>query len=147
DGKSGWVSQGNQVLPLERVEFPRIKGYAGPLQYLNLKKNFSASGVPSREKLKARDVIVPEPAAPDGSRIKLYFDAASGLLVRRAGQIRTPFGMLPDITDFENYRRVSGIAFPFRIKRLRPPTLEVFDFREVKINVPIDDSRFIAPQR
>jgi len=147
DGKSGWVSQGNQVLPLERDELSRIQSYAGLLQYLNLKQNFSGFRVLSREKLEGRDVIVAGAAARDGSRIKLYFDAASGLLVRRAGQIRTPFGVLPDITDFENYRRVSGIAFPFRIKRLRPPTLEVFDFREVKINVPIDDSRFIAPQR
>jgi hypothetical protein len=55
--------------------------------------------------------------------------------------------MLPDVIDFEDYRKVGDIELPFRIKRSRPPTTVVEQFKQVKINVPIDDSRFAATGR
>jgi hypothetical protein len=116
-------------------------------EYLNLKQTFPSIRVLSRERLGDRAVTVAGAVGRDSARVKLYFDAGSGLLVRRESLVKTPLGTLPDVIDFENYRKVQGMELPFRISRSRPPTAVVEEFREIKINVPIDDSRFAARGR
>jgi hypothetical protein len=146
DGKSQWDRRGNRVLSAERKDQDPVERESADFYwYLKLKEAFPTFRVLGREKLANRDVIVAGAASPGGAKVKLYFDAASGLLVRRAGQIKTPLGPLPDIVDFEDYRKVNGIAFPFRIKRSRPPAIVVQEFTEIKVNRPIDDSQFSAP--
>lgn len=82
-----------------------------------------------KEKLGARDVYVLEGTAPNPG--KLYFDAETGLLLRK-GNI-----------SYEDYREVDGVKLPFSI---REDSLLGFTFvyriTDVKHNVPIDDAKF-----
>jgi hypothetical protein len=48
-------------------------------------------------------------------RQRLYFDAQTGLLVRRQRYIPTAFGEFPSNTDFESYQTVGGVRLPQRI--------------------------------
>jgi hypothetical protein len=147
DGKSAWALRGNEVRRLDGDELARVERDADFYQYLKLKQTFSAFRVLGRQKVGDKKVIVAGAGARDGAKVKLYFDAESGLLVRREAQIKTPLGVLPDIIDFEDYRKAGGIDLPYKIKQWRPPTMVIQEFKEIRINVPIDDSKFTAPPR
>src|SRR5262249_52883566 len=100
-----------------------------------------------RDILANKMVIVVGAVAREGSRVKLYFDEGSGLLIRRADQIKTPYGMLPDVTDFEEYRKVAGITLPFHIRRSQPQASTLQELSEIRFNVTIDDQRFTPAKR
>jgi len=147
DGESGWLSRNNDVHRLEAEALSRASRDSDLLAYLRLKQAFSGFRVLGRDKINDKDVIQVGALSRDGSRVRLYFDAALGLLVRSAAQNKTPFGLLPDVIDFEDYRSVGGLMVPFRIRRSQPPTVVVWDFKQVNINTPIEDSKFTIPGR
>jgi len=80
-----------------------------------------------REKVGGADahVVVATPAS--GLPARLYFDAQTGLLVRK------------DDTYFEDYREVDGLRLPFLT---RGPNF-VITLNEVRHNLPLDDARFV----
>jgi hypothetical protein len=56
--------------------------------------------------------------------------------------------MIPQQTDFDDYRDVDGLRLPFTITIAyadpgTPPIIR--RFAEVKLNVPVDDSKFLKP--
>ncbi|MFO0985568.1 MAG: hypothetical protein U1E76_28180 [Planctomycetota bacterium] len=82
-----------------------------------------------RERIAGHDAIVvagtprtgEEGAAPF-EREQLFFDAKSGLLLRRVREAHTVLGPLPMVHDLEDYRAVNGVQFrplPHRWKRPR----------------------------
>jgi hypothetical protein len=80
--------------------------------------------------------------------MRLYFDATSGLLLRRTTTMSTMIGISPDQIELEDYREAEGLKFPFTA---RAAALEVGNptstrtFTEVKVNVPVDESKFNMP--
>ena len=80
--------------------------------------------------------------------MRLYFDAASGLLLRRTTTMPTIIGIIPDQIELEDYREADGLKFPFTS---RAATLEVGNptstrtFTELKLNAPVDESKFNIP--
>jgi hypothetical protein len=80
--------------------------------------------------------------------MRLYFDATSGLLLRRTTTMPTMIGIIPEQIDLEDYRDAEGLKFPFT---LRAANLEVGNptstrtFTELKLNVPVDESKFNMP--
>jgi hypothetical protein len=47
---------------------------------------------------------------------RLYFDAASGVLLRRHRERATILGVLPEEYDFDDYRSVDGALVPFLVQ-------------------------------
>jgi hypothetical protein len=80
-----------------------------------------------------------------GNPEKLYFDARTGLLLRRYVESETVLGMFPLQTDYEDYRDIDGIKQAFLIRWSMPGRSWGRKIAEVKQNVEIDDSRFNAP--
>jgi hypothetical protein len=80
--------------------------------------------------------------------MRLYFDATSGLLLRRAMTMPTMIGIIPEQIDLEDYREADGLKFPFTA---RAAALEVGNptstrtLTELKLNVPVDESKFNMP--
>ena len=100
-----------------------------------------------RDKINGRDVFAVTGTRPDKRRERLFFDAETGLLVRRMGYIDTPLGVLPDQTDYEDYREVDGVKVPFTVKIYVVGGFftATRQFSDIKFNVPIEDSRFARP--
>ena len=48
--------------------------------------------------------------------MRLWFDAATGLLARMTVRVPTPVGDLPQQVDYEDYRAVDGVKLPFVVK-------------------------------
>jgi len=61
-----------------------------------------------KDKIDDRDVYIVRSATS-----RLFFDATSGLLVRRIYYTHTPIGDAPMQTDYSDYRDVGGMKLPF----------------------------------
>ena len=78
---------------------------------------------------------------------RFYFDAGSGLLVRRQITTRTPLnGPLTETFDYSMYRAVNGVMMAHTIKRNNWAVLDTFTVTDIKTNSAIDDSRFVKPK-
>jgi photosynthetic reaction center cytochrome c subunit len=87
---------------------------------------------------------------PFGStgRQRLFFDAQSGLLIRRIRFTTTPIGNVPQQTDFSDYRDAGGINLPFvvRVDTIDPRAGATRRYSEIKTNVKLDDAMFRQPE-
>jgi len=56
-------------------------------------------------------------------------------------------GMIPEQVDFEDYKNVDGLMVPFtiRISSVDPNITSTRKFTEVKLNVPVDETKFNKP--
>jgi photosynthetic reaction center cytochrome c subunit len=75
----------------------------------------------------------------------LYFDASTGLLLRRTISTRTPLGNLPEQIDYSDYRDVAGVKLPFTIKRASWEFVDTLKVVDVKPNAQVADGRFTKP--
>jgi len=146
DGAIGWTKTPEQGLREEagqQLDF--IKSEAEFYKELKLKERYSKLTLLGTALLENREAYVIEAAPPRGQPEKLYFDRQTGLLVRldavpNLGQEKTQMQMY-----FEDYRAVDGVKLPFAIRRARPGFTWTYQYDEIKLNTPLDDSRFNKP--
>jgi len=80
----------------------------------------------------------------------IYLDARTYLDRRHTGVLNLPNGRRFDITiDFDNWRDVDGVKFPFDIMEERTgkePVVTLVTYTEkIEVNVPMEDALFAAP--
>ena len=148
NGQQGWLKSGGGVQELVGEQLADQKLSFPLFGILRLKDQYSSFRVSGRDKIDDRDVYVVSAVRSDNKPERLYFDVQSGLLIRRIGYTRTLIGTIPQQTDFDDYREVEGIRLPFTIKIAftDPGSLPIFrKFTEIKLNVPLDESKFDKP--
>jgi hypothetical protein len=147
DGTSGWEKSARGVRELGPDEIVYLRRYPALYTDLKLKDQFSRISFGSRQKIDGRDVYQLRATSTTGRRESLFFDAETGLLVRRTTSMTTPVGNIPEQVDFSDYRDVDGMKLPFTIKvsAIDPTYSVVRKFTEIKLNVPIDAKRFNKP--
>jgi len=81
------------------------------------------------------------------SKVKeqLFFDADSGLLLRRIIFRPTLLGALADQADFDDYRTVDGVKVPFVVKSANGLGVNTRTYTDVRFNLPVDDAKFAMP--
>jgi hypothetical protein len=85
-----------------------------------------------------------EATPSEGSSEKWFFDAQTGLLIRRDFISESAASdKIPTEIYFEDYREVDGIKLPFTMRQ--PADKYTFKVNEVKHNVPIEDAKFKSP--
>jgi hypothetical protein len=77
--------------------------------------------------------------------LRLYFDAQSGLLLRLIRYTETPLGRLPTQVDYADYRDADGVKIPYQWSLSRPGNRFTIQVEQLQQNVPVDDSKFVAP--
>jgi photosynthetic reaction center cytochrome c subunit len=77
--------------------------------------------------------------------VTLYFDNASGLLLRMVRYGGSPIGRIPTQIDYGDYRDVGGIKLPFSMTFAWLNGRDAIQLTEVQTNVPIDPVRFGRP--
>src|ERR1051325_6324925 len=148
NGQVGWEKTARGVREITGGELVNFKTANGLFSLLKLKEQYSRPPRVRKDKLGDRDVYVVDGTTIENRRMRLYFDAASGLLLRRTTTMPTMVGIIPDQIDLEDYREADGLKFPFTA---RAATLELGNptstrtFTEIKLNVPVDDSKFNMP--
>ena len=147
DGKVGWEKGPGGVRELVNPVLDDLKSAFLFFHNIKLKEQFTRLRGGRKEKIGDRDVIVVNGTTADNRREQLFFDAETDLLLRRISYTETPIGVIPYQTDFEDYRDVDGVKIPFtmKISSVEPGLVSTRKYTEIKLNVPIDDSKFKMP--
>jgi hypothetical protein len=146
DGSTAWSKNQRGTQALTGPNLDQMKFVANFWRDLKLSDRYQQSRPGPKTKINGHDAFVVR-GVVKGTRIQeqLFFDAESGLLLRRVTYQPTPMGAMPDQIDFEDYRTVDGVKVPFVLKTATPDSQGVRTYSDVKFNVPADDAKFAMP--
>lgn len=147
DGSIGWEKSMKGVHTLEDSELFYLRRYPDLFKDIKLKEQFTRLSFGGKEKIDGKEVYVLRGTTTDNKRERLYFDAQTGLLLRRSVSVATVIGVIPEQVDFEDYRDVGGMKLPFiiRILSIDPLFSSTRKFNEITLNVPVDQAKFSKP--
>jgi photosynthetic reaction center cytochrome c subunit len=149
DGHNGWVAEANALLPLVTLTGGELDAVtveaelAFPAKIKQALTGWHAGFPPVT--LGDQTAVVVEGKAPAGSRVKLFFDKDSGLLVRMVMFTNTVIGLNPREIDYSDYREVVGVKMPFKWTAVWTDGRSEFEMNEIKPNVTIEAARFSKP--
>jgi outer membrane lipoprotein-sorting protein len=145
DGTTGWSDDPqNGFRQKSGIELAEAKRGATFGRELKMKTLYPTLVVKGREKVGDSDAYFVEGTPAEGSPVKLYFDVATGLLVRQVATRQMPQGPLEVEVTFSDFRAVDGVKRPFTISQATSMFTATIHLTEVKQNVPIDDAIFKA---
>ena len=153
DGKSGWGQAGPAIVDLEGFKLQQAMRLNDLRRAADFAKRYTnlQAGRPTR--LPARTPggqpisvdLIQGDVAPDVQE-RLFFDSASGLLLRRQIVSRTALnGALVETIDYSDYKDVAGVQVPFTIKLNNWNTVDTYTVVDVKTGASVDDARFGKP--
>jgi hypothetical protein len=79
---------------------------------------------------------------PNGAEWIQHYDMESGLKARDSKDIFAPQGKYQQITEFDDYRNVDGILYPFKIKQYLGSQVLEFTVESIKVNTGLSDEIF-----
>lgn len=149
NGTTGWIrdAKGTRTLQPDQVE--TLARMAESYRLMLPNEIPAGSRVHLKAKAGDRDAyLVVAPYDGPNGRQRLYFDAETGLLIQRIALTPTPIGLIPQETDFEDYRPVDGTKLPFvvRIKTIDPREDSTRRYSEIRLNAKWNDQDFAPPQ-
>jgi outer membrane lipoprotein-sorting protein len=149
DGREAWVAAADKPLPLIMLTGGDLDGARldADLSFPALLKQDLGGwrvGFPPLT-IDNRAVQVVEGTAPGGSRVRLFFDKESGLMVRQTRFINTVVGLTPLHVDYSDYRAVSGVKMPFHWAVTWVDGQSTTELSEVQPNVPVAAAKFTKP--
>jgi outer membrane lipoprotein-sorting protein len=150
DGREGWVASVDKpvrllpLLPGAELDGARIDADllfpGGIKQALNdWRTGFPITTIEDKE------VTIIQGTAAGRSRIKLFFDNETGLLVRQLRYSDTPVGTVPIQVDYSDYREIAGIKMPFRSVVTWTNGQTIIELSNVQPNVSLEASTFGKP--
>jgi DNA-directed RNA polymerase subunit M/transcription elongation factor TFIIS len=153
DGRAGWLQTGALIEDIEGFPLAQATRLNDLQRALTFKDKYQElqAGRPTRLTLTPGGTpvtanLIQGVPAPN-VRERFYFDATSGLLVRRQVITIAPLnGSLVETFDYSDYEAVNGVMMPFTIKRNNWATLDVLTVTDIKVNTNIDDARFSKPK-
>jgi len=149
DGREGWLAAADRPLPFILLTGGDLDGAK-----LDADLSFPAMVKQSLSKWHAgfppttindRAVNVVEGTAAGGTRVKLFFDKTSGLLVRQTRFINTKVGLIPLHVDYSDYRAVSGVKMPFKWTTTWVDGQSTTELSNVQPNAPVAAAKFAKP--
>lgn len=150
DGRTGWIAAFDKPVPvlalspggdLDGVRLDAELSFPGRIKQAltDWRVGFPVATINDR------DVQVVQGKCAGGSRVKLFFDKESGLLVRQVRFTNTMVGVVPTQVDYSDYRDVSGIKMPYRYTVTWTDGQSMVELSEIQPNAVIDASKFAKP--
>ena len=124
-------------------EAEQIKREAQLFANPNLKAVYAKMEFRFVDKIDGREVYLVTATTADNQRERLYFDAQTGLLVRRAASTATILGNFVFQVDYTDYKDFGGVKLPTVVKFAVPNIRWSRKVLEVKNNITIDDAKFM----
>jgi hypothetical protein len=147
DGRAGWEfdsQKGLKRLEGAQLEDARLEGIFDT--EVRLKEVYPDMKVTGRTRIGDRNAYTVLTHAPGGKTNTFYFDAETGLRIAEDSEGPDKNGKTEKSNVlFEDYRAVSGIQIPFRIRVTSPSISLVIQIQEVKHNLSVDDVIFAMP--
>jgi hypothetical protein len=143
NGKSAWRfdARGLRTLLGDEAKRLRLESLLSNSRFNDLGRNRILPQLAGKSTIDGRDANAIE-FTRDGVRVKLYFDAASSLPVKRERE--TAEGL--EETFYGDYRATDGVMEPFSIKIKKGATEISVTIDRVEHNRPADMSAFRYPQ-
>jgi len=147
DGNVGWEKSAGGIRTLEDSELFFLRRYPNFFKDIKLKEQFTRLTFAGKDMIDDKEVYVLRGTTSDNKRERLYFDVQTGLLLRRSTSVTNSIGVIPEQVDFEDYRDTGGLKLPFtiRVSSLDSSFSSTRKFSEIKLNVPVDQSKFSKP--
>ncbi len=148
NGTNGWLKGPRGINEMGRNDVVNAKALMENLEVIKLSEPYPKLTLSRRRaKIGDRDALVMT-GSRDGKSLTLFFDAETGLLLRKSETSTLLVGSIPEQVDYEDYQMVDGVKLPMTIK-----TFSVIGgntgtrkLTEVKHNVSIDGTIFNAPK-
>ncbi|MFI5237407.1 MAG: hypothetical protein ACHQLA_05695 [Ignavibacteriales bacterium] len=141
-GGKGTMKVGDEQIILEGKELERLTMDA-TMQLLINPDSFNVQlefmGI---ECIDSTDSYIVRFILPSGIRWFQYFDFESGLKIKETKEIQTKQGLFEQETYFSDYREVTGLKFPFKIRQYLGIQEIELTVTKIEINTGIDDSVF-----
>jgi len=115
---------------------------------MRLKELYHKMETAGVDKVDGHTLYVVEATPAAGPAEKLYFDAETGLLVKRDFErVTLEDGIVQYEMLLRDYRDVDGLKFPFTIEQRAPDNTMIFRFTEIRNNAPLADAAFAKPEK
>jgi photosynthetic reaction center cytochrome c subunit len=149
DGNEAWLAGADRPIPLIAYSGGDLDGARLDAQLCfpaSIKQDLTSwrAGFPSVT-IEDRSVQVVEGTAPGGTRVKLYFDKQTGLLVRQTRLIDTTVGFIPYHVDYSDYRAVSGVKMPYKWTTTWVDGQSTTELSEIQANASVAAAKFMKP--
>ena len=149
DGHAAWVAAIDKPLPLIPLTGGDLDGAKADADLAfpaGIKRAFGnwRAGFPDAT-IDAHKMNIVQGTSAGGSRVKLYFDKESGLLVRQLRFSDSAVGLNPTQVDYSDYRDVAGVKVPFHWTATWTDGQSTTELSEVQPNVAIDSATFAKP--
>jgi hypothetical protein len=152
DGSVAWIqdARGGVTESTGAVPAPplaRVKRTSDFYEPLNLRQAYTQVATRALVKVNERDayLVVGTPAGdlPE----QLYFDKETGLLVRKGTATPTAFGDYGIQMDFEDYREVGGVKYPYIVRTIgvSPADSTTTYVERIENNPMLDNVTFVKP--
>ena len=149
DGANGWEKNPDSgIHAMSKADLATALRDHDFYREVRLKELYPAMTASGADKLEGRAVSVVEATPAGGPAEKLYFDAESGLLVKRDFErVTLEDGIVPYEMLYKDYRDVDGLKLPFTIEQHSPDNTMIFKFAEIKNDAPLADTAFAKPEK
>jgi hypothetical protein len=145
-GTSGWARNDKGLQTLKPVDVGRFRDIAAAYVPTAPGAIPAEARVVGKEKVGEHETYIVA-ARAGGARQRFYFDTTSGLLVRRVVIVDSPVGLIPQQTDFDDWRDAGGAKYPFYVRAsfVDPWNSATRKYSEVKLGA-IDPKAFEEPK-
>jgi len=149
DGSEGWIASADRPVPMILLTGGDLDGAkvdAAIAFPATLKQNLSKwhAGFPGVT-VNDRAALVVEGTAAGGTRVKLFFDKQTGLLLRQTRLVETKIGLIPLHIDYSDYRAVSGVKMPFKWQTTWVDGQSTTELSNIQANAPVAAAKFVKP--
>jgi photosynthetic reaction center cytochrome c subunit len=149
DGQEGWLAGADRPVPYIQLTGGDLDGakldaeLSFPAALKQSLSKWHAGFPPTTIENKAVQVV--EGTAAGGTRVKLYFDKQTGLLVRQTRLIDTTVGLIPLHIDYSDYRLVAGVKMPFKWQTTWVDGQSTTELTAVQPNATVAPAKFAKP--
>lgn len=145
DGETAWVSANDRVQKLTGEDAARLRRIA--MHYQPIKDRPANLQVGGLATIDGRQMYVATARVDVRTGLALYFDVVTGLLRREIMTTETVLLPLEEQTDYDDYRTVNGVQFPFLVRTTDGAAYDLVTkvFLQIRRNVPVDEALFRAP--
>jgi hypothetical protein len=146
DGHTGWlIYPGRHSRQMSAGEAEATRVEADIAFPVNFKQRYPQLRVGRNETIDGKPANLLLASRPGQPPVRLYFDAASHLLVRAVYYVETPLGRLPTQLDITSYTETDGVQLPSHWTITQPASRSIYTMESVA-STPIDDRRFEPPK-
>jgi hypothetical protein len=147
--KGGWLStkqEGTKAMSEEQHE--ASTEHARDFRFVTPEDVPADARVVRKDKIDGHEVYVLQSSMAPKVRQRLYFDAESGLLVRRVLLTSTLLGDVPTQVDYSDYRNAGGFKLPYTMKLdvVAPWNNSTRHYSEIHTNAKVDEKVFEMPK-